>query len=872
MTTILIVAEKPSVARAITKALAIKYGLKFKKKKGKSKYNPVYMASVINTEEKKEGKDEKDIRHNEDPITIKIDFLDQFIVLEDNTDQVIVTSVIGHLYNFDYPPPFDKESDWNLTDPEELLTKHPVEIPINEEIVNQLFELGTVSNILSIATDFDGHGESIGWQIARTCLKVNQDLIISRMRFTATNPGAIIRAFENQTILDKGLIDQIDTLRRQDLKMGASVTRLLTVGVQKKISRKRLISYGPCQTAVLWLIASRYEQKFSFVPKKFWKYEVLLDLPLNKETIGENTDPELKWIFSWEGDEIFNEVEFNEHMRERFGTIDEIGIQGEVKEVVETIEKISRPLPLDTDTLESECSRLFQTSPKLIADTAEQLYNHGFITYPRTESSWYHEKDLSPIVQKFLGIKFYYDFARDVMENGAPDKPRQGRYTKDHEPIRPVKAASLEEVQSTIPGSSYQKYLATRIYDYVVRRFLATVHRDASVQRVKYVISVKDLIFSWEGRTIIDSGYLKFYPYKKIPEKDFPFLKKGEIVPVRVRKTQGWVYPPNLWSESELIREMANLGIGTDATRSTHINTVIEREYVRYSGSGRRLVPTTLGQHLYKALTKTAKELILPEIRSRIEKLTQEIREGKKTIEEVEENVTMITRNAIKNIKIHSEEVFSEIATGIKEMESDPTFLGYCRECKSLLSLRKTRQGSRWLQCENEECNRTYPIPQRGDLEILPDVCKICRGHVFLVGDGTKSWIFCPSCWIELKDGKNLYFCSKCEIDDCAYANIHEKSDFIPRGKFGKCPSCNEGDVLFQFRGTLTKVACTNSRCGAEWTKTPNIRRGTSIHLSDVCRLCGLKTIQVKRSKKAPYNMCIFCNRFCFECEFRCFE
>ncbi len=871
MNSVLIVAEKPSVAKAIVKALAIKYGLKFKRKKGKTKYNAIFTTSLATINQNKDQTESESAKENyKTVIAIKCETREQPFVLTSPEDQIIVTSVIGHIYNFDYPPPYDKESDWSLTDPEELLTKEPIEKPINEQLVEQLVELGEQVNLLSIATDFDGHGESIGWQIARTCRRKNQNLMISRMRFTATNVGAIINAFENQTTLDKGWIDQIDTLRRQDLKMGASVTRLLTVGIQKRIKSRRLISYGPCQTAVLWLIANKYEEKSSFLPKKYWKYQAIF---LTESNLDKKKENNKEWTFNWKGEEFYDEKSFNEHMMARFRQVDDhIITEGKIKECQTALETFSRPTPLDTDTLESECSRLFQVSPKTISDIAEQLYNHGYITYPRTESSWYHEKDFSSLIEKFLDVKTFRNFAQDCLMNGNPSDPKQGRYTKDHEPIRPVKAATLEEIQATIPGSSFQKYLATRIYDYVVRRFLATVHRDATLQVVKLTLEVKDLMFTWEGQTIQDAGYLQHYPYKRIRTEAPPTVEEGQTIPIRIQKIQGWIYPPTLWSESELIKEMARLGIGTDATRSTHINTVLEREYVRYSGSGRKLVPTSLGYRLYKTLTSTAEELILPEIRSRVEKLTMHIRTREKSIAEVEDIVTEITRKAIQNIKSQDNEVFSDLIIGIQEMEKDPTFLGYCRECQSPLNIKKTAQGGRWLQCENEDCGKTYPLPQKGDLEILPDTCRICGGFPFLVGDGTKSWIFCPKCWMDLKDGKEPYFCSKCTETTCPYSASHRQSDFIPRGKFGTCPSCNKGEVIFQFHGTMTKVSCSNPDCNAEWNKTPNIRRGTTIRLSDECRLCGLKTILVKRAKKSPYNMCIFCDRFCFECEFRCFD
>ena len=103
--------------------------------------------------------------------------------------------------------------------------------------------------------------------------------------------------------------------------------------------------------------------------------------------------------------------------------------------------RIKSHMSVDTDTLEAEGSRLFRVSPKLIADLAEKLYNNGFITYPRTESSYYLVKDLSPVCEKFTDNSFFSEIAELCLTKGNPKNASKGRFTKDHEPISPVKSA-----------------------------------------------------------------------------------------------------------------------------------------------------------------------------------------------------------------------------------------------------------------------------------------------------------------------------------------------------------------------------------------------------------------------------------------------
>ena len=197
------------------------------------------------------------------------------------------------------------------------------------------------------------------------------------MRFTSTNPLSLQRAFESQTGLNWDWIRQVDSLRKQDLRMGSSITRFLTVGVQDRGIHNQMISYGPCQTSVLYLIANRYHENKSFVPEKFWKISIKItvnDKPLFLDWDGNPSESE------HDVDKIIKKLE-----KEKVAVVSDYN---------EEIGSIRRPLPLDTDTLEAECSNFFKVSPKQISDIAERLYNNGFITYPRTESSYYLEKDI----------------------------------------------------------------------------------------------------------------------------------------------------------------------------------------------------------------------------------------------------------------------------------------------------------------------------------------------------------------------------------------------------------------------------------------------------------------------------------------------
>ncbi|MHA1168752.1 MAG: DNA topoisomerase, partial [Candidatus Hodarchaeales archaeon] len=431
---------------------------------------------------------------------------------------------------------------------------------------------------------------------------------------------------------------------------------------------------------------------------------------------------------------------------------------GEIKSLETVEEIIPRPFPLDTDTLESEGSWLFNRSPKKIADIAEKLYNNGFITYPRTESSYYLQKDLTPQVEKFKDHAIYGTVVTEILKEETAKNPSKGKFTKEHEPIRPVKPATEKELEKSLKLSENDLKLAWKIYDYVVRRFLATVDKEGKA-------TVKNIILDIKGEEF-----------------------EGKSIDIKTQCKALKTQPPYLWTESHLIREMARLGIGTDATRSSHIATVIYRRYVRKAPGSRGLIPTQIGLTLFELLTENASRLIHPDIRKTVEEWTQKIQTDEMTPDEVDSKVIELTENGIKNLKEKEEEIFTNLSQSIREFTGDGTPLEICPECGSNMVLRSSARAKRYLACENENCDMMYFLPRKGKLTAVKGTCIICKiMKPIRVGQGMKAWFFCPKCWIERTSGENKepFFCSICK-EECNYAGDKSMSrliELLPDGK-----------------------------------------------------------------------------------------
>lgn len=821
--TISILAEKPSIARALVKAFSIVDKLKFKGRKGKTRYNYIFESTI----------DSQDIyfRIEKDEYRLR------------KEDRLIISSVTGHILNFDYLPPFDKDTNWRNSDPLDLIELEPMEVPIQENMVSHIEELGKESDVIVIATDWDGHGESIGRQILEIATLSNKKIRHGRMHFTSTNPNTLKKAFESQTDLNWDWIKQIDSLRKQDLRMGSSITRFLTVGIQNRGIQNRMISYGPCQTSVLWLITNRFLENKNFSPKKFWKGSVKI------------STSEGPLFLDWKGNPATNEKIIDSLV----STLEKVA-EGTITEYNEESGVIKRPLPLNTDTLEAECAQLFKISPKQVADIAEKLYNNGFITYPRTESSFYLEKDLTNLAEKFTKHDDFGLIAKECITLGGVQNPSKGRFTKDHEPIKPVKAAKRSKIEKTFQKTPSIVNYAWNIYSYVVWRFLATIHSDATIVNQYIILSAASEEFIVKGRRIIDLGYLKFYKFKKIEGKELPRLEKGINQSIEAFKHQGFTTPPPLWSESQLIRKMAKLNLGTDATRSTHIDTVQKRMYTMNRGSRRILVPTTLGMALYQVLTENAEDLIIPEIRGKIESWTQQIRDHEKTPEDVDNLVIELTTRGLQRMKANQEEIFTKLVQSIELMTGVGKIFGICPECQGNLVFQQGKGASRFLKCSNSLCETSFPLPKKGDLSTVDnEKCRICNGVPLLISSKFYSWVMCPICWTREAIKDHPWFCTDCNRTDCPFSGSWEVTS--SEQNLGNCPECG-GDVLLKFSQQTTQVICKT--CKRTW-KAPNLRKGTSITLSDPCKKCGHQTLSVVKRGKKPYRLCVFCSLFFFQ-------
>ncbi|XP_068606461.1 DNA topoisomerase 3-alpha [Brachionichthys hirsutus] len=628
---------------------------------------------------------------------------------------VAMTSVSGHLLALEFKAPFQK---WHSCNPV-LLFDAEIEKYCPDkmmQIKRTLEKEVRQCQALVIWTDCDREGENIGFEIIDVCKAVKPNLQVFRAKFSEITPNSIQRACETLTEPDSNISDAVDVRQELDLRIGASFTRFQTLRLQKIFPQalaNQLISYGSCQFPTLGFVVERFKAIQSFIPETFYKIKVLHE---TEEDVVE---------FSWKRNRLFSHtaclVLYQICMEDPIATVTSVTSKPKSK---------WRPLPLDTVEMEKLASRKLRINAKETMKIAEKLYTQGYISYPRTETNIYPpDLALAPLVEQQTPSPVWGAFAQRVLDQAGGPNPRQGKKSDQaHPPIHPTKHSS------TLQGNE------GRLYEFIVRHFLACVSQDALGQETVVDIDIAQERFSTSGLMIIARNYLDVYPYDKWSTKLIPVYEQGaQFQPSAIEMVDGQTSPPQLLTEADLIALMEKHGIGTDATHAEHIETIKSRMYVGLTAD-QRFLPGELGMGLVEGYNSMGYEMSKPNLRAELEadlKLVGQGRKDRRSVlqHHVQKYKTVFTESARKAKKL--DEALSPYlgaAQQISEEEQqdmdNPLPVRKCPNCGRDMVLKKKREGNRkYLTCVGfPECKAAVWFPEMV-LEVGRDdgVCPTCR-------------------------------------------------------------------------------------------------------------------------------------------------
>ncbi len=453
------------------------------------------------------------------------------------------------------------------------------------------------ASVLYLATDEDREGESISWHLLQ---ELQPKCETKRLVFHEITKSAILEALEHPRQIDMDLVEAQETRRIVDRLYGYTVSPLLWKKVRPRLSAGRV------QSVAVRLIVERERERMRFVPAEYWSVDAtfagqhgdatafsagLQGLGDQRVATGRDFDPdtgklkpEAKGLVLL-GEKVAREVA--EELHGKPATVADV----EQKPYTE------RPYPpFTTSTLQQEAARKLRYAAQRTMRGAQRLYENGYITYMRTDSTTLSSQAIDA-ARTLIGKEFGPQY--------LPDAPRQYQTKvknaqEAHEAIRP---AGTEFVHpSALPADMGPDERA--IYELIWRRTVASQMKDAKGQRTTMTLLAPtkahgNARFTATGKTIDFPGYRLAYiedleeAESELAEAErvLPNLQKGQTAKAQELKPAGHTtQPPPRVTEAGLIKELEARGIGRPSTYAAIIETIVRREYVFKRGTA--LVPT----------------------------------------------------------------------------------------------------------------------------------------------------------------------------------------------------------------------------------------------------------------------------------------
>lgn len=623
----------------------------------------------------------------------------------------VVMGLRGHVVELDFTKGY---SNWRSEEhpPRSLINAGIEKHPTEKKIVALMQKHAKKADRITIATDYDTEGELIGMEAYELVRAVNQKATVDRARFSAITKDEITKAIADAKEIDFNLAAAGETRQVIDLVWGASLTRFLSIAAHR--GSDNILSVGRVQSPTLAMIVDREKEIEAFVPEKYWM------LSLTAKVAGEEIAARHvhgRFTVKAEADAAFA------------GTRDPVI----VREVITGKKNDKAPTPLDTTALIVGAGRLGLSAASAMSK-AEDLYMRGFISYPRTDNTAYPKSlNIRQHLKMFAGGEFERD-ANYVLTHMRAAPTRGKKETTDHPPIYPTSKGTREEIGDEATW---------KLYEFIVRRFFATLSPDAEWKTLKVNLTADKEPYTITGGRLLVPGWRAVYPYSKAEETVLPEFSVGERLELvdkncEEKETQ----PPARYSQSRLIQRMEELGLGTKSTRHEVISKLIGRKYIE----GNPMKPTVVGRAVTESLEKFADTITEPTMTKTLEESMEDIAAGKKTMNAVlTESRTMLS-SIFDDLEANKEAIGQDIMDRTREEQT----VGQCPICGAPLRIRRVGT-SQFIGCSSyPDCtfNTSLPPATWGNAVKMDEVCPIHHlNHVQLLRKGAPAWkIGCPLC------------------------------------------------------------------------------------------------------------------------------
>ena len=610
-----------------------------------------------------------------------------------------------------------------------------------KKLVTDLKKEVKASDFVYLATDPDREGEAISWHLYDTLGLKDNDY--QRIVFNEITKDVILKSFNSARKIDDDLVKSQETRRILDRIIGFRLSKLM----QSKTEGK---SAGRVQSVALKLIVDREREIQAFNIEKYYEIDAYFkDFSAKLDT--------------YKNEKI--EIKEESYAKKIISELDKYFL-------IETVEKKEKDkkskFPFTTSTLQQDASTKLNFTSKKTMSIAQKLYEGitlknetvGLITYMRTDS----------IRMSDEFIKSTYAFIKENYgENyiGYVKKSKKTENVQDaHEAIRPTSINRRpEDIKEYLTPDEY------KLYHMIYYRALASLMKDAKVEATSVTLLNNDYRFKTSGQILLFDGYLKVYSkYEDTNDIILPTLEENtKVESERIEYSEHETKPPARYTESKLIKEMEELGIGRPSTYAKTIDTLKERVYVTIED--KKFIPTNIGIEITDKLQEFFKEIINVKYTKEMEDDLDKIAEG-----------DLVWYQLLDRFYNDFE---PKVEIAFKEMEKKaPVETGeLCPNCGNPLVIKQSKYG-KFTACSNyPECK--YIKPKENNKEVVEIMdCPNCNGKIVekttrrgKVFYGCNNY---PKCKIATWDKPTGELCPKCKS-----VLVETKSGNI------KCSSCD---------------------------------------------------------------------------------
>ena len=542
-----------------------------------------------------------------------------------------------------------------------------------------------------LATDPDREGEAIAWHLL-IALKLENKKVY-RISFNEITKNAIKTSIKEAREIDMSLVDAQQARRALDRIVGYKISPLLWAKV------KRGLSAGRVQSVALRIIADREEEINAFVPEEYWTLDAHLKVEGEKKPL----------IAKFHGTEKKKiTIRSKQKMEQIVAELEDAEFS--VTEVKKSERVKKAPLPFTTSTLQQEASKASNFATQKPTRIAQQLYEDGFITYLRTDSTRI-SKEADVSVREYIAEVYGAEFASKVQKEKEDGKKIQDA----HEAIRPT---DVKRAPAMVKESLSRDQF--RLYQLIWKRFVASRMNAARYETTSIKIGAKEYRFTVAASKLIFEGFRTVYTESDEEKVDNNLLarsidKDSKLTKDSFETKQHFTQPPAHFTEAALVKTLEELGIGRPSTYAPTISTIIARRYV--AKENKNLYLTEIGEVVDNIMKQSFPSIVDVTFTANMEGLLDMVAEGKVEWKSVISNFYPDLQEAI--------EVAEQELAKVK-IEDETTDV-ICEECGRNMVIKYGPHG-RFLACPGfPECKNTKPY-----LEKIGVPCPICGKDIVL--------------------------------------------------------------------------------------------------------------------------------------------